>query len=780
MRCTAVLLMVAVAAASAQQERSSHVVIQGRVLAADAGTPLARVRVSVFAGLQRIVPALTDDDGSFALEIPSNTRFTLTAAKAGYATATTSGSAKESATTVAVRLPRAAAISGRVVDDAGEPVVESRVVAYLLDGSGLDTRRPQASALTDDRGEYRIGGLPAGRYGLAAGSGSVFASFGPSRPQSIATARAALEQSLIVRTPSVVTPGLTGPGQTLTLRPGDEARAGDIVSRSELAALNAAASRARPSLAFSCVNQGVLQGRVVTTSGAAMAGAHIAVATRSDSTPDLSTWSGDGGRFEIGCLRPGEYALRVAAPVHRVERYGVTRGSQIVLSVSPDVVTTVPDVVVQRAGAVAGSVVDEHGDPMVAVTVQALRIRYTNGRQALVPAGRGNPTDDRGQFRIYDLPSGSYALLASPDGSVISDAQSEASPGKSGGTDLDYVPMFHPGTPAFEGATRIDVTTGRDVSGLDFVFAPARAATVSGIVLNAAGEPLVGSVLLAVSHRAGAIARDPLAARIAEDGTFAFSNIAPGEYVVHALGTPAFARSAEFGSDYVQVTAYATPRVVVRTTAGMAVWGRVRIEGPRASARAFTLTGLPADPDRAPFAGKGTPAVILDEGLFSFTGLLGPTRFALTDAPEGWYLKSVVVNGIEVADGVLEPPLASDIVTNAEIVIGTRGAGVDGRILGEDDRPAAGHVLVFSTDPRDWVHASRRVKLAAAGAGGRYRAAGLPAGDYYVAAVDSVDPDPSTAEWFNPDLLRILAASARRVALTESGQRSLTLRLISR
>jgi hypothetical protein len=167
-----------------------------------------------------------------------------------------------------------------------------------------------------------------------------------------------------------------------------------------------------------------------------------------------------------------------------------------------------------------------------------------------------------------------------------------------------------------------------------------------------------------------------------------------------------------------------------------------------------------------------------EEGLFSFSGLYGPVRFALESEREDWYLKSVIANGVDVADGVLEPLLDADAVANAEIVIAT-GAAVSGRVMSDDDRPAFAYVVVFSTNARDWFHRSRRVKLAATAADGEYRAGGLPAGDYYVAAVDFIDPDPALAEWYDPDLLRSLTSAAHPIRLAESEQRRLTRRLVA-
>src|SRR5207247_4490993 len=61
--------------------------------------------------------------------------------------------------------PGRAAISGRVVDGFGDPVVRAHVVVEVrTDGNGT---RAVAAGEADDRGEYRIGRLAAGRYVVA-------------------------------------------------------------------------------------------------------------------------------------------------------------------------------------------------------------------------------------------------------------------------------------------------------------------------------------------------------------------------------------------------------------------------------------------------------------------------------------------------------------------------------------------------------------------------------------------------------------------------------------
>ena len=61
--------------------------------------------------------------------------------------------------------------------------------------------------------------------------------------------------------------------------------------------------------------------------------------------------------------------------------------------------------------AIAGRVVDEDGDPLAHVHIQALRYAYQDGRRQLVPQ-KFAETDDQGYYRIPGLTVGRYQVSA--------------------------------------------------------------------------------------------------------------------------------------------------------------------------------------------------------------------------------------------------------------------------------------------------------------------------------------------------------------------------------
>jgi carboxypeptidase family protein len=155
-------------------------IIRGRVVADQPGArqaiPYARVSIAP-AGVAE--PVFADGEGGFQFTGLAGGRYTLTSEKTGYAR-TRYGATNDleppfaiditdaaAVDRIEIRMPKGAAVTGRIVDDLGEPVVGVMISAGQVERIGNHDRlvtisRPDST--TNDRGDYRIGGLPAGRY----------------------------------------------------------------------------------------------------------------------------------------------------------------------------------------------------------------------------------------------------------------------------------------------------------------------------------------------------------------------------------------------------------------------------------------------------------------------------------------------------------------------------------------------------------------------------------------------------------------------------------------
>ena len=140
--------------------------IAGRVLEDHTGNPLALVEIRLLKPGQRaaIAELETDAEGRFRSPEVAAGEYTLEFAKANYGNATLHLPAGQSAT---VRLVRGGVIAGKVTDPKGQPLPGAKIFTMVKTANSA-VLRPMANVTSaDERGQYRIYGLPPGQYGIA-------------------------------------------------------------------------------------------------------------------------------------------------------------------------------------------------------------------------------------------------------------------------------------------------------------------------------------------------------------------------------------------------------------------------------------------------------------------------------------------------------------------------------------------------------------------------------------------------------------------------------------
>jgi carboxypeptidase family protein len=161
-----------------RQPKTGTARLRGRVLSVDNGGPVRRAQVRIMSQDIGSKTAMTDADGRYEFrDLPAG-RFNLSATKAGYVTVQygqtrpfesgkaidlTDGQVMDKAD---FSMPRGSAISGRLVDEFGDPVADAMVSAMRSAWSG-GRRRLQPTgrtAMTNDLGQFRIYGLSPGDY----------------------------------------------------------------------------------------------------------------------------------------------------------------------------------------------------------------------------------------------------------------------------------------------------------------------------------------------------------------------------------------------------------------------------------------------------------------------------------------------------------------------------------------------------------------------------------------------------------------------------------------
>jgi hypothetical protein len=167
------LLLAAVA--DARPQIGNRGTVQGVVLRGDTGEPVADAVIAVdpldekTAAGKMPDPTTSDSRGRFTLPDLNSGNYRLIVARNGYLRHRETRlelDAGQSQNPVVVRLMPTGTVSGRILDELGQPIGDIPVRLFDFVSNGETTTR------TNDRGEYRFFYLSPGQYWLAAGQTS--------------------------------------------------------------------------------------------------------------------------------------------------------------------------------------------------------------------------------------------------------------------------------------------------------------------------------------------------------------------------------------------------------------------------------------------------------------------------------------------------------------------------------------------------------------------------------------------------------------------------------
>jgi hypothetical protein len=477
--------------------------LEGTVVNGQGGEPIRKATVQAISearssGEPAVYTATTDTEGHFKLDSMDAGRYRVFVEKTGFIGTDLhhhrsegielSVAADKPVKDVVLRATPAAAITGRVVDEDGDPMPNVSVyvlrTGYLSCSPQLDT---EASERTNDLGEYRVGGLPPGKYFVSA------------NPLPGYTSATDIEKHTTAHQPemSYVTtyyPGTADAAQAaqVELHPGETVPV-------DFSLLRVPSFRIR--------------GTVANLSALAKAGSdNIGIIVLRPKPPGTISQEGEigaDGKFELRAVPPGNYTISALTASG-----GVASSTQVVEVISSDIDGLL------LSGAASGDIrgrlqIEGRQNPDLSgfhVSIQPV------GRGTYLGAigSDGAQVKKNGSFELPEVPPGTYEVSVVGDSSVAGALFVKHV--RSGGRDVT-----DSGLRVSSGTMSIEVIASSSTADMD------------GSVVDDKDQPAANATVVAVPspNRRGALDHYPRALTD-QHGRFHISGLRPDEYSILA------------------------------------------------------------------------------------------------------------------------------------------------------------------------------------------------------------------------------------------------------
>ncbi len=481
------------------------------------------------------------------------------------------------------------------------------------------------------------------------------------------------------------------------------------------------------------------------------------------------------GQYEFKDLPAGRYQLNASKGSFVGLAYGQTRPMQpgMPLEVRANQTIEKVDFALPRGGVITGRVLDEYGEPVADTRVMVMRYQYMQGRRRLTPAGRMSTTNDIGEFRLFGLSPGQYFLSA-----TITNAMGLGAAGADTDDRSGYAPTYFPGTPNVAEAQRVAVDVGNMITDVNIALVPTRTSRISGSAFDADGKPMTrGNVV--IMQRVGVAFTSSAGVSLRPDGTFTLAGVAPGEYTLRAMGPPMGPPGAppDVATATVTISGEDVTGLRLTVTRPVLVTGRIVVDPVAAQSlkpSTIRVNAILANPDDAMLnGGMSMPGVVKDDFTFEFRAQPGRTIVRANVMGPGWTARAVRLNGIDITDEGMDIKAGED-TGGVEIELTNRLSEISGAVTDSRGTPTRDYtVVVFARDAERWGFASRYVSMARPDQDGRFKVRGLPAAEYLIAAVQSVEP----GETSDPEFLEKLRDSATPLTLGDGETKTVDVKL---
>jgi protocatechuate 3,4-dioxygenase beta subunit len=506
---------------------------------------------------------------------------------------------------------------------------------------------------------------------------------------------------------------------------------------------------------------GQIEGRVYAAAARTPIGrARVTLTSASLPAPRVTLTGADGG-YRFTALPAGTYTITASRSGFAARTVGEAPGTALVLG--PASRLTAEDLLLSASGTIAGRILDEDGTPFRGAVVQALEAAEGEAGRALDPVAETR-SDDTGEFRLAGLPAGRYVVAASDP--AFAGVGDEHGP-------LHYAPTYYPGVALAEHARVVPVEEGGPPPRAEFRLRIVPPAQVSGRLVPPDGQKLrSAAVLLAPVGTHARVSGTDQDVSLQPDGRFRIRNVAPGRYQVRARAELEARQVAHFATYLVIVEGRDVTDVSMTLEPGAILEGRIEADAGARGRPPLDRLRLRAPFEDGTSFGDALTGSVSADGAFEIRGLMaGRHHLVVEGLPPPWFVASMARQGRDFTDRPLEIADGASL-REIRIVLSDAGAEVAGEVTGGDGAPLPDRLVIAGpADPDGWRPTSRTVRVTRTDAAGRFRLAGLPPGEYRVAA----PPVADDRALFQPDVIRRAIESGHPATLAGGDTRTLHL-----
>jgi Carboxypeptidase regulatory-like domain len=484
-------------------------------------------------------------------------------------------------------------------------------------------------------------------------------------------------------------------------------------------------------------------------------------------TRPMSVTTDSDGIFVFRGVDPGRFRISATRRGYVTQQYGQTASNRPGTLLTLQAGQHVRDILfrLQVGAAIAGRILDEDGESLANVQVNALRHSYRDGRRTLMPAGFSS-SNDLGEYRIFGLAPGEYFIRAAFSGNSMTGGFISFDIDQFG--DSTYAPTFYPGVQEGSQATPINIRAADDIR-VNFTLSPTRAFSVRGKVINPSASGGRASLTLMPRYEMEQFSFGPGNNTVVNaDGTFEFRHVLPGSYNI----------TGRTNDEKGRYTARQALDVADRNVGNVIVAFRPASDIPGR----FTITGsfqgrikdlnIFLQPDTGPMMGSAG-ASAKDDGSFVLTGVADDLyRVRVGGLPSNAYIRALRYGSEDVLEKGLDPVGGHEAL---EVVIGADGGRLNGVAYDKDQKSQPGITVVALPDhPLRWI--SDRSKSTSTDQNGRFNLQGLRPGRYRLYAFEEVEP----GAYEDPQFMKRYLDRGKTADISENSQQTIDLTIIGR